>query len=215
MRRILVAVAVAFLPFAVTAPAHSEPLAATVVAPPHSVQWKLPTPRLDQGERDTCVDFASMQQLNMLPGRKISQAIADRISDLAEATATSATYSAQDTLRDALAHYGYRTTYRELSGVTAALAALQHGPVTLEVPFTEGMYSTDGNGRWRATGDFAFLGHGVVLTGVDYKHGRVALLQEWSTWWGVDGTMWMTIADLRALFAAYPQFSDVDVWARA
>ena len=217
-RRALAVVLAALVMGALTGSTRSaaEPFHPKLVAgnAAHSgVVWPLPTPRLDQGSRGTCTVFATAQAINMLPGKRITQAVADRISDAAQAIPVSAVYGPDDAIRDTLARHGYPASYRVLNGVDATLAALRAGPVRLTVPFFVGMYQTGPDGRWRPTGAFTWLGHGVVAYGM--VGDRVLLLNQWGTWWGINGTAWMTVADLRSLFAGYPQFAGAQVWTRA
>ena len=216
-RRALHALAVILAAVALSTPcsASGEPFQAGPVAPPVAVQWPAPAPRLDQGSRDTCLDFAVMQQLNMLPGRKITQPVADRISDRAQAAVVSVIYSADDSLRDALAYYGYRTRVTHLHGVDAALASVRAQPVALSLPFFSGMYSTTPDGHWRATGTLMGVDHGVVLSGYNPRTGRVLMVNQWGRDWGIDGRMWMTVSELRSLFDAYPANTSADAWTRA
>ena len=212
-RAVVVLVAFAALTGGVTASA--EPFHRPVIAPARVVAWSLPVPRLDQGSRDTCGIFAVFQQVNMLPGRKITQALADRMSDEVQATTVSAVYSDDDAIRDVLARHGYSVTYRTLTGPDSVLAALRAGPVVVALPFFDGMYDTTATGRWQPTGTFQWISHGFVARGYDPLTGRILMVQQWGTWWGVDGTMWMTVADFRAAWATHPSFAYATVWARA
>ena len=210
-----VAVLAAFVALMGGATAAAEPFHRPMVAPVRAVAWPLPTPRLDQGQRDTCGIFAVFQQLNMLPGRRITQAVADRMSDEVQATPVSATHTSDAVIRGVLARHGYPVTYRALPSPDAVLAALRSGPVVVLLPFFDGMDTTTTAGRWQPSGAFEWISHGFVARGYDPVTGRILLVQQWGRWWGVDGTMWMSAADFHALWTRYPAFSYATVWTRA
>lgn len=158
--------------------------------------WPYPnSPRLDQGLRPTCGLYAALQQLN-IRGARISQSQADQLSDRVSPQAPSATRSTDDILRTALAGRGIRATYRRIPATAdATLAAVQSGPVAVEVAFTTGMDATDGSGHWLVRGAPAGLHHAVVLVGYDPTTQHVLLLNQWGRWWGADGAMWLTRAE--------------------
>jgi hypothetical protein len=198
----------------VAGPASAEPFRRRSVAPVRAVTWRAPTPVLDQGGRGTCSVWAAIQVLNIQPGRRIAQSTAERVSDLVSATVVTPTYGPADATRDALARAGYPAGYLIIpGGVDGLLAALRSGPVELDVPFTTGMYATDPDGRWRATGTWTWMAHGVAVRG--YAAGRLYLVNSWGPRWGAAGGMWMSVADLRALDAAYPGWMTVTAWTRS
>lgn len=205
----LAAAALSLAGLATAAPAAAEGLHRPAAAP-SGVTWPLPNrPRLDQGDRPTCGFYAPMQALNMTPGRPITQALADRISDEAQAAPASATTSSEDALAAVLARHGYPATRERLPATVAAVhAGLRRGPLVLGLPFTAGMYDTAADGRWRPTGADLHLQHAVVAYGD--APGRVRLLNQWGTWWGVGGTMYLTDADLARELVR----GTVDRWTR-
>jgi hypothetical protein len=172
--------------------------------------WQYPNaPRLDQGMRPTCGFFAAMQQLNAR-GARVTQAMADQISDEVSPKAPSAALSTDDLLRSALTHRGIRVSYQRIPPTAdATLAAVQRGPVTVGLRFTTAMYTTDRAGHWLANGAPTGLDHAVVLIGYDPTTQHVLLLNQWGRWWGTDGAMWLSRTEYARLLIS------ATVWTRA
>ncbi len=161
--------------------------------------WAYPNPRLDQGARPFCELYAALQELNGR-GARITQRTADQITAEAARQVPRATWSTEDITRGVLAQRGLRASYRRVPAtVNATLAEVRHGPVTVTLAFTSGMYDTDRTGHWVTRGARTGLDHGVVLVGYDPRNQHVLLLNQWGRGWGVDGGMWLTRAEYARL----------------
>lgn len=180
-------------------PLHRAPVAA------RSVVWPLPSPRLDQGGRGVCWAEAIGHAVNVLHPGAVTQRVAEGLI-AADPHLAPGPGEDSDTARAGwLTRQGIPVTAVTLHGADAVLAAVSRGPVVIGVPLHAGMLSTASSGRWLPSGPVLPAPdqrHAVLVRGVDWRAGRVLLVNSWGIWWGVGGTMWLTLADFRALMRA-------------
>lgn len=102
----------------------------------------------------------------------------------------------------ALVDLGVATSIRWLSDVDDVLEALRRGPVVLGGPWVVGMM-TPRNDRISYGSDTMRTSHAAALTGLDPARG-IRVRNSWGRSWGRDGSAWLSVADLRKLWAWQP-----------
>lgn len=138
-----------------------------------------------QGQRVAQVVYRRAEDLDIYPGRVGATTI--------QATAA------------ALVDLGHCTDVRWLTTPDQVVAALTRGPVVFAFPWLPGMRATTTDRLILGDTDTSEgPGHGVLLTGYDPAYrgvGGVRVRNSWTKSWGKRGSVWLTVPDLRRLWA--------------
>jgi hypothetical protein len=104
-------------------------------------------------------------------------------------------------------YLGLIGSYSHAFDMTAALAALQAGPVITGVPWYEGFDSPDANGLVKIAGQIRG-GHEIEALGfepgsdtVNFTDALIKIANSWGTGWGQAGYFYWTVATWRELLA--------------
>lgn len=178
------------------------------------VTWDYHGQVLDQGHLGSCTGHAAVEVLMCGPyydhGQKVYTED-DAVAVYSEATHLDRVpgfYPPTDTGSSGLAvmkacrKNGWIGGYHHAFGIIHALQALQLGPVITGVPWFDGMFHPDGNGRVIPSGPVAG-GHEFLVLG--YTNGvgdgaaMVECLNSWGADWGQAGRFKLSVGDWAAL----------------
>jgi hypothetical protein len=100
----------------------------------------------------------------------------------------------------ALQEWGYIESYVWAESMETANTFLrQQGPLVFGTMWTQGMMSPDANNYIHATGN-SVGGHAYLVYGFSSRRNAYRIRNSWGNW-GVNGSCWISAADLGMLFA--------------
>jgi hypothetical protein len=180
-----------------------------------SQSWVRRVDVFDQGQLGSCTgnaavgwigtDNALRQGLTDFFGEPVNEAMA--VECYSQATTIDpfdGAYPPDDTGSDGLSvtkvlqGWNLVDSYTHGFSIGDLLAAMQEGPVLIGIPWYDGMFDPDQDGRVRISG-FLAGGHEVVCDVLDMVNGRVWFPNSWGLAWGVSGRGYFTINDLDSL----------------
>ena len=192
------------------------PVMATLRATtPRSYTWSCPV-RLDQGNEGACVGFSWAQELAARPfsyeqeyddARSIycrAQVIDPWQGGSSRCGHPPPDYEGTSVLAGAkvVKELGLMREYRWAWSVEELALAVGHqGPAVLGVDWWSGMFRPDSEGYVHPTGYIAG-GHAILCNGVNFKAQRFKLVNSWGRDWGLDGTCFVSFADMETLLAS-------------
>lgn len=162
---------------------------------------------LDQGQEGACVGFSFAHELAakpvIVPG--ITNAQGEIIYHGAQDNDqwAGSDYEGSSVLGGAkyLTAKGFYASYAWTRDVhELAVAVSRKGPCVLGITMHEGMMSPDADGFLRMTGNVVG-GHAILCKGYNVRRAAFLLHNSWGRGWGLDGTAWISGADLSALLA--------------
>lgn len=173
---------------------------------------------LDQGSEGACVGFGWMAELiaePMVPDEQPSEEFGNKLAQHFYKEAQQIDqwpgdeYSGTSVLAGAkiMKRYGYIDEYRWCFDIDDIIdAVVSQGPVVIGIPWYRSMYNTNSRGLTSPYGD-KVGGHCITLTGYHPAKifGRQSLevfkwRNSWGTDYGINGSGYITVADLRQLF---------------
>lgn len=190
-----------------------------------AVRHRRYVPIFDQGSLGSCTGEAGVGCLStglfydtIPPGPRYTLNQAGAVHLYSDATAADpypGQWPPNDTGSDGLTVAKMLTAAIEISGylhaltIDDALGALQLQPIITGIPWFDGMFTPDAQGRVRPTGSLAG-GHEIVADEYDPARGWVGFTNSWSESWGpIGGRFYLTVADWADLLA---QDGDVTVF---
>lgn len=97
----------------------------------------------------------------------------------------------------ALEQWGWIDDYVHTNSLHSALRLLNHGPISIGVPWLKSMFTPDRNGYIRADPNSGLAGgHQVCIVGNDTRRQAVYVRNSWGESWGIDGHAWLPWEDL-------------------
>jgi hypothetical protein len=182
-----------------------------------SVRWTRNTPILDQGNLGSCTGNAidailGCSQLYAALSPEQQAAIGSEGQAVAfyslatQLDGYPGTYPPDDTGSDgpsaakAAMQLGYLSGYQHATTISAAMAALEQGPVITGVNWYNNMFSPDANGLVTIPKhDTVAGGHEFLVDEIDAVRGWVGCDNSWGTSFGVGGRFYMTFATWQRL----------------
>lgn len=162
---------------------------------------------LDQGDLGSCTGNATVGALGCDPyfpteTVTLDETLAVKVYSLATTLDDYAgTYPPTDSGSSGLAaakaakQLGLISGYQHAFNVSAALAALQTGPLITGIDWYESFFTPSTKGLVGIqTGDKVAGGHEIAVTGYDDANQLVWFTNSWSNTWGVKGRFCMTVA---------------------
>lgn len=172
---------------------------------PRSYTWRVPV-SLDQGSEGACVGFGWAHELAARPvvvhgvTNTLALHLYDRAKQLDEWPGED--YDGTSVLAGAktVEEAGFMDEYRWAFGLEdLRLAIGYHGPAVLGINWYDGMFTPDGDGRIRPTGNLAG-GHCILAYAVSERLKLVKLWNSWGPkWWAGGSWCYLTFDDLEKL----------------